>query len=164
MTQPSVVWFRRDLRLEDHPALDGSVRSRWGAAAVRDRPGVRRQRLASPCRSAQAVGSLSRATGGALVVRGGDPVDVVPRVAAEVDADTVFVSKDYGPYGRRRDGSVASALRAQGACASRSRVAVRRRARDCRELEGLALRVVHTVCPPMEAARFACPADSAGVT
>ena len=48
------------------------------------------------------------------MVRTGDPVDVVPAVAAEVEAASVFVSADFGPYGRLRDQGVASALQAAG--------------------------------------------------
>ena len=57
---------------------------------------------------------LDESLGGRLVVRTGDPVDVVPQVALEADAGTVFVSADFGPYGRRRDQEVAGALRAAG--------------------------------------------------
>ena len=48
------------------------------------------------------------------MVRRGDPVEVVPAVAAEAEAATVFVSADFGPYGRRRDQAVAAALRDNG--------------------------------------------------
>ena len=41
-------------------------------------------------------------------------VDEVPAIAEEVGADTVFVSKDFAPYGRRRDEQVADALRGSG--------------------------------------------------
>jgi deoxyribodipyrimidine photo-lyase len=110
----SVVWFRRDLRIDDHPALAeacaaGAVLALFvvdPAFASSGRP--RQQALA------QALASLQAATGGALVLRHGDPVDVVPAVAAEVDAGTVFVSKDAGPYGRRRDAAVAAVLKGDG--------------------------------------------------
>jgi deoxyribodipyrimidine photo-lyase len=48
------------------------------------------------------------------VVRHGDPLDVVPRVAAEVGAATVFVARDAGPYGRERDQAVAARLSVDG--------------------------------------------------
>ncbi len=40
----------------------------------------------------------------------GDPVDVVPRLAADIGADAVFVTRDYTPYGRRRDQQVIDGL------------------------------------------------------
>ena len=110
-----MLWFRRDLRLADHPALstaaaDGPVvplfvldprfLSRAGAP-----------RLAFLLRG---LAALDEAMGGALVVRTGDPVDVVPALAAEVGAAAVHVTADFGPYGRRRDDGVARALADDG--------------------------------------------------
>ena len=63
---------------------------------------------------ADALRSLDQQLGGSLVIRHGDPVDVVPAVASEVGARTVHVSRDYGPYGRRRDAAVAGRLTADG--------------------------------------------------
>ncbi len=107
------MWFRRDLRLADHPAL---------ATALADHPSVVPLFVLDPAllvpsgaaRRAALLGALAalgRATGGALVVRVGDPHDVVPSVAAEAGADTVYVTRDAGPYGRRRDDAVAVRLR-----------------------------------------------------
>ena len=53
--------------------------------------------------------------GGALVVRTGDPIDVVPAVAREVGATHVFAAKDFAPYGQARDVRVDAALRKVGA-------------------------------------------------
>ena len=60
------------------------------------------------------LAELRERTGGALVVRHGDPAVVVPAVAAEAGAERVYVSADFGPYGRRRDEAVGRALRAEG--------------------------------------------------
>ena len=68
-------------------------------------------------RLAQLLGcleALRNAIGGALVLRSGDPVVEVPRLAAEVGADHVFVTEDFGPYGRVRDERVAAALDGDG--------------------------------------------------
>ena len=47
---------------------------------------------------------------GLLVERHGDPVDVVPALAREVEADAVYGAEDFGPYGVRRDREVEQAL------------------------------------------------------
>jgi deoxyribodipyrimidine photo-lyase len=47
---------------------------------------------------------------GKLVVRRGDPAEVVPAMAGEVGAVSVHVSADHAPYGRRRDRAVEDAL------------------------------------------------------
>ena len=115
---PAVLWFRRDLRLGDHPALaaalsagraDGVV----GCFVIDDALCA----PAGPARSAFLAGcleELDRAMDGRLVVRAGDPVDVVGALAAEVGASEVFVTADAAPYGRRRDARVARALARSG--------------------------------------------------
>ena len=108
------MWFRRDLRLRDHPALveacaGGGVLPLFVVDPAFDGAGAARRALLHDC-----LAALDEATGGALVVRRGDPVDEIPAVAEEVDAQTVFVSRDFGPYGRRRDEAVADALRGAG--------------------------------------------------
>ena len=115
----SVVWFRRDLRLDDHPALLAAV------DAAGDRGGVVPLFVVDPVlwepagvpRRAwllRSLRALDEAVGGSLVVRRGSPADVVPAVAEELSAEQVHVTADTGPYGRRRDEAVATALAAQG--------------------------------------------------
>lgn len=122
----SVLWFRRDLRLADHPALLAAH-----AAAGEDGEGKGGSGVvplfvvdpalwepAGPTRRAWLVRSLralDASLGGTtrrpvLVVRHGDPAVVVPALAREVGATSVHVTADAGPYGRRRDDAVAAAL------------------------------------------------------
>ncbi len=113
-----MLWFRRDLRLHDHPALQ-----RAGSAADGGRVlplFVIDPRLwgpAGPTRRAwlvRSLGELSRSMDDALVIRYGDPRQVVPEVARELGATSVHVSADTGPYGRRRDDHLAGALAEAG--------------------------------------------------
>lgn len=55
-----------------------------------------------------------QAAGLPLVIRSGDPVVEIPRLATELDAPSVFITADFAPYGRRRDGKVRERLHAQG--------------------------------------------------
>ena len=43
-------------------------------------------------------------------IRNGDPVDVVPRLAGELDAKRIWCAEDFGPYGSRRDAAVGRAF------------------------------------------------------
>jgi len=63
---------------------------------------------------ARTLAALDADIGGALTLRRGRPEDVVPAVAAEVGATTVFATGDCAPYGRRRDARVAAALTGAG--------------------------------------------------
>jgi deoxyribodipyrimidine photo-lyase len=119
--RPVIIWFLRDLRLHDHPALTDAVAcGRPVAPLFVIDPALLRGRFASPNPAWFLFGCLDalprelEACGGRLFVRVGDPVAVVPAVAREVDADTVLASRDYAPYGRRRDRAVADALRHRG--------------------------------------------------
>ena len=106
-----MLWFRRDLRLADHPALAAAARRGEVVGlfvvdpALWSRSGANRLRFLVGCLQA-----LSDDMGGELVVRHGDPVEVVPALASEVGATSVLVSDDFGPYGRSRDRGVEEAL------------------------------------------------------
>jgi deoxyribodipyrimidine photo-lyase len=121
MRAPAVVWFRRDLRLHDHPALTDALGRHEAVVPVfvLD-PRLLRGRFASPNRTWFLLGSLAsldaalRGRGARLHVRVGDPRTVVPAIAGEVGASDVYVSRDPSPYGRARDQVVAEALAARG--------------------------------------------------
>ena len=114
---PVVVWYRRDLRLHDHPALSDAVASGRPVAPlfVFDRA-LLHGRFASPNRTWFLLGSFLalrrelEARGGRLFVRVGDPSTVLPAFAREIGAGEVLVSRDYTAYARRRDRAVATAL------------------------------------------------------
>lgn len=114
----TVMWFRRDLRLGDNPALLEACESEgvlplfvldpalWGPAGV-----PRRAYLAASLRALDA--SLRQRRAGLSVVRG-DPVCQVVLAAQAVGASRVHIAADYGPYGRRRDADVGEALEDAG--------------------------------------------------
>ena len=116
----TVLWFRRDLRLQDQPALATARREAGPGGtvvplfvvdpAVLGPVGPNRRRFLAGC-----LRELHHDTEGALVMRAGDPVRAVPQLAREVGAQMVVASGDYGPYGARRDRTVGEALAAQGA-------------------------------------------------
>jgi len=116
----SVLWFRRDLRLGDNPALLGAADSHPVALFVLD-PTL--WEPAGPVRRAYLLRSLRRldhSIGGRLHVRVGDPVEVVGQVASDAGATQVHCAADFGPYGSRRDDAVQRTLVAAGRALVRS--------------------------------------------
>jgi len=112
----SVMWFRRDLRLADNEALVAAARA--GSVTplfVIDPKFFERSGAPRLVFLLRNLHELSKSMGGALVVRTGDPVDVVPAFAREVGATAVFAAKDFAPYGQARDAQVGDALRKVGA-------------------------------------------------
>jgi deoxyribodipyrimidine photo-lyase len=80
---------------------------------VRD-PGLARAGDARRSRLEASLAALDAATDGALVVRSGDPAEVVASVVAEAGARSVHVTGEFTPYARRRDRRVADRLQAAG--------------------------------------------------
>ena len=109
------MWFRRDLRLADNPALlaagaDGAeVVPVFVVDPTFESSGAPRLAYLHDALRSLDTSIRARSDGG-LMVRHGDPVEVIPALAAEVNADTVFVARDHAPYGRRRDAAVKTAL------------------------------------------------------
>ena len=112
----AVMWFRRDLRLDDNPALLEACSSARDVLLLfvvdprlwRPSGATRRAYLAASLRA------LDDSVGGRLVVRHGDPAREAVRAAREVGAGSVHVAADFGPYGTRRDAEVERALAENG--------------------------------------------------
>jgi deoxyribodipyrimidine photo-lyase len=109
---PTLLWFRRDLRMSDLPPLldaaapDGEVL----ACYVLDP----RLKASSGPRRLQylydALRDLRESLDGRLLVTSGRPEKRIPLLTKEIGATSVHVSADYSPFGRRRDAAVRDAL------------------------------------------------------
>ena len=115
---PLLLWFRRDLRLSDHPMLTAAVETgrplipvfildpetdALGAAAM--------WRLG---RGLAVFGAALALLGSRLILRRGPALPVLRGVLAETGADGVHWSRLYDPASRARDEGVKSALRSAG--------------------------------------------------
>jgi deoxyribodipyrimidine photo-lyase len=113
----ALVWFRRELRLHDHPALhaarDGAERLVcvfcFDAALLggRHASGPRTQFMLE---CLQQLDEGLRARGSRLFVRHGNPADELAALAGEVHATSLHFSADVGPFARRRQQEVKRAL------------------------------------------------------
>jgi deoxyribodipyrimidine photo-lyase len=111
-----IVWFRRDLRLADNPALATAAANHDQLVALF----VHDPALAGPSGANRVaylhatLDALDADLDGLLVERHGDPTTVVATLAAEVEADAVYVAEDFGPHGRQRDLAVEDRLVTDG--------------------------------------------------
>jgi deoxyribodipyrimidine photo-lyase len=113
---PTVLWFRRDLRLADHPALLTATQEADGVLSLFVFDPALWDPAGPPRRAwlLRSLRSLDERLDGRLVIRHGDPAVVVPAVARDLGAERVHVSADAGVHGRRRDADVATALERDG--------------------------------------------------
>ncbi|MFD3573064.1 cryptochrome/photolyase family protein [Streptomyces sp. NPDC058644] len=117
----SIVLFTSDLRLHDNPALRAALREadRIVPLFVYD-DGLRATGFAVPNRGAFLADCLAdldtglRKRGGRLVVRSGDVVDQVRRVASETGAERVHVAAGVSRYATRREERLRDALDGSG--------------------------------------------------
>jgi deoxyribodipyrimidine photo-lyase len=117
----AIVWFRRDLRVHDHPGLHRAVAEHDHVipAFVLD-GALLHGRFPSGPRTAFLLASLRELDaalgerGGGLVVREGAPQKALVALAGETGARAVYLASDVSPYARARDGRVRDALRAAG--------------------------------------------------
>ncbi|MFM9109234.1 MAG: FAD-binding domain-containing protein [Prochlorococcaceae cyanobacterium] len=117
MAAPTILWFRRDLRIDDHPALAAAC-SRGPVLplfildpALLHHPETAVARVAFLLETLRALDADLRRRGGRLLVRQGDPTAVVPGLARAVGAAAVIAHSDSERIlGRVRDARVAGAL------------------------------------------------------
>ncbi|WP_428028181.1 cryptochrome/photolyase family protein [Altererythrobacter sp.] len=116
MSDVQLVWLRRDLRMADNPAL---------YHAAQQGPVVAVYVLDDDCAKDHAYGgasrwwlhhsldSLSRSFGkrsARIILRRGDAVDQLCRIAKEVGANTVHANRHYEPWWRKAQGELKERL------------------------------------------------------
>lgn len=115
-----VVWFRRDLRLNDNPALAEALKTGLSIVPVyvhddllEGRPigGAARWWLD---KSLQALDGSLRRKGSRLVLRRGDSAREIGRLVQETGAKALFYNRLYEPAADERDALIRDDLRAAG--------------------------------------------------
>src|SRR3954454_11433880 len=120
MPSTALVWFRRDLRVHDHPPLRAALDAFDRVVPVfvlddrllggRHASGSR-TRFMLEC--LQDLRQALRARGGDLVTARGTPEQELPKLAREHHATAVYFASDASPFAMRRDQWVEAALREQ---------------------------------------------------
>jgi deoxyribodipyrimidine photo-lyase len=117
--RPTIVWFRRDLRVADNPALARAAECRSPVVALY----IRDESLASAPgaasrwwlhRALQALAESLRMRGIALVLRRGASAAVLDQVIAESGASAVLWNRCYEPDAIARDRDIKTGLERRG--------------------------------------------------
>ena len=118
MTTPLILWFRRDLRLADHPMLCAAVTAGQPILPVFILDPETEGLGAAPLwRLGLSVEDFARrlgALGSRLILRRGPALQVLQTLIAETGATAVHWSRLYDPAAIARDTSVKAALGATG--------------------------------------------------
>ena len=103
----NLVWFRRDLRVHDHPALAAAFATgltvgvyvidphEWDGNGA-SRPGMAAQRRRFRIESLRALRESMRRLGSELAILTGDPADQLVKFARTHHIDTIFASREPG--------------------------------------------------------------------
>ena len=111
----TIWWIRRDLRLNDNPALATALQSGQAVLpvfildpALLSKPAANRQAFLFA--GLKQLAADLQARGSDLLVRAGPPEQVLADLVQESGAARIVAEEDYSPYARRRDAAVAGRL------------------------------------------------------
>jgi deoxyribodipyrimidine photo-lyase len=117
-TSPILVWFRRDLRLTDHPALSAAAQTGRPIIPVFINDSLVEGLAAAPkWRLGLGVGCFAEALhekSSRLVLRKGDALEVLQKLITQTGAGSVYWSRLYDPETTARDSRVKDALKTAG--------------------------------------------------
>ena len=108
MSKRSIIWFRRDLRVSDHPAL---------LAAISESPEIVPVFILDPkliktggskrlAYLGQSLRALDESLNNSLQIIAGDQLTVLKDLQKKYDAEGVHISAEYEPYGAKRDKNI----------------------------------------------------------
>lgn len=113
----AIWWMRRDLRLDDNPALEAALSSAdeiiplfildpvlWNSDYTGE------QRKAFLLENLRALHSDLDKLGSGLIIREGNPLEALTRIYQESNAGQIFAQADVSPYARTRDEKIKAEL------------------------------------------------------
>lgn len=113
MSQPktSIIWFRRDLRINDHPALLAAIESSEQVIPlfILDKKQIDEAGSKLLAYMSQSLRKLDESLGNKLHIIEGDQVEVLSTLIKKYGVEQVHVSDEYERYGAARDARVEAA-------------------------------------------------------
>ena len=110
-TKTSIMWFRRDLRINDHPALLAAIESADQVIPlfILDKKQIGEAGEKLLAYMGQSLRALDESLGNRLHIIEGDQVEVLKELIAQHGVQEVHISAEYERYGAERDARVEAA-------------------------------------------------------
>ena len=107
----SIIWFRRDLRISDHPALLAAIEESDHIVPVfiLDKKLIEATGTKRLAYLANSLRALDESLSNNLHVMVGDQVEVLKELMQRYEAKSVHISEEFEPYGVARDARVEAA-------------------------------------------------------
>jgi deoxyribodipyrimidine photo-lyase len=113
----NIVWLRRDLRLEDNTALSKALEEEFPVlllfifddSILAELP-ANDARVSFIYRCLAKMNNQLSKHGGGIFIRQGTPENIFKQLINDYNVETVFTNKDYEPYARKRDETIANYL------------------------------------------------------
>ena len=107
----SIIWFRRDLRINDHPALLAAIESADQVIPlfILDKKQIAEAGTKLLAYMGQSLRALDESLGNRLHIIEGDQIEVLSDLIAQYAVEEVHISAEYERYGAERDARVEAA-------------------------------------------------------
>ena len=111
LAKTSIMWFRRDLRINDHPALLAAIESAEQVIPlfILDKKQIDEAGEKLLAYMGQSLRALDESLGNRLHIIEGDQVEVLKELIAQHGVEEVHISAEYERYGAERDARVEAA-------------------------------------------------------
>jgi len=111
LAKTSIIWFRRDLRINDHPALLAAIESAEQVIPlfILDKKQIDEAGEKLLAYMGQSLRALDESLGNRLHIIEGDQVEVLKELIAAHGVEEVHISAEFERYGAERDARVEAA-------------------------------------------------------
>ena len=111
LTKTSIIWFRRDLRINDHPALAAAIESADQVIPlfILDKSQIDDAGEKLLAYMGQSLRALDESLGNRLHIIEGDQVTVLKELIQQYGVEEVHISTEHERYGAERDARVEAA-------------------------------------------------------
>jgi len=111
LPKTSIIWFRRDLRINDHPALLAAIESSDQVIPlfILDKKQIAEAGAKLLAYMGQSLKALDQSLGNRLHIIEGDQVEILQELISKYQVEEVHISEEYERYGAERDARVEAA-------------------------------------------------------